>query len=74
MSIQTTERYLGSEQEIAVAVNDSKRDDELMDDPGMPVRQGRNRRSATEKRLIVEQAYQPGASVVRVARVDWVER
>ncbi len=40
-----------------------------MDDPGVLVRQIRKRRSAAEKRLIVEQACQPGASVARVARV-----
>ncbi len=39
-----------------------------MDDPGVLVRQVRKRRSAAEKRLIVEQALQPGASVARVAR------
>ena len=39
-----------------------------MDDPGVLVRQGRKRRSTAEKRLIVEQALEPGASVARVAR------
>lgn len=39
-----------------------------MDDPGVLVRQVRKRRSAAEKRLIVEQASEPGASVARVAR------
>jgi len=39
-----------------------------MDDPGVLVRQVRKRRSAAEKRLIVEQALQPGASVACVAR------
>ena len=34
----------------------------------MVVRQVRKRRSAAEKRLIVEQASEPGASVARVAR------
>ncbi len=44
-------------------------DDGVMDDPGVLVGQVRKRRSAAEKRLIVEQALQPGASVARVARV-----
>jgi len=39
-----------------------------MEDPGLLVRQVRKRRSAAEKRLIVEQASEPGASVARVAR------
>jgi transposase len=39
-----------------------------MDDSGGLVRQVRRRRSAAEKRLIVEQTLQPGASVARVAR------
>ncbi len=39
-----------------------------MDDSGVLVRQVRKRRSAAEKRLIVEQASEPGASVARVAR------
>jgi transposase len=39
-----------------------------MEDPGVLVRQVRKRRSAVEKRLIVEQALEPGASVARVAR------
>ncbi len=39
-----------------------------MDDPGALIRQVRKRRSAAEKRLIVEQALEPGASVARVAR------
>lgn len=39
-----------------------------MDDSGVLVRQARRRRSATEKRLIVEQTLEPGASVARVAR------
>ena len=39
-----------------------------MDDPGVLVRQVRKRRSTGEKRLIVEQSLQPGASVARVAR------
>jgi transposase len=43
-------------------------DDGVMDDPGVLVRQVRKRRSAAEKRLIVEQALEPGASVARVAR------
>jgi transposase len=40
-----------------------------MEDPEVLVRQVRKRRSAAEKRLIVEQASEPGASVARVARV-----
>ncbi len=43
-------------------------DDVGMDDLGVLVRQVRKRRSTAEKRLIVEQALQPGASVARVAR------
>ena len=43
-------------------------DDELMEAPGLLVRQVRKRRSTAEKRLIVEQALEPGASVARVAR------
>jgi transposase len=43
-------------------------DDIGMEDPGVLVRQVRKRRSAAEKRLIVEQALQPCASVARVAR------
>ena len=39
-----------------------------MDDSGVLVRQVRKRRSAAEKRLIVEQTLEPGASVARVAR------
>lgn len=39
-----------------------------MEDPEVLVRQVRKRRSAAEKRLIVEQASEPGASVARVAR------
>jgi transposase len=39
-----------------------------MDDSGVLVRQVRKRRSVAEKRLIVEQALEPGASVARVAR------
>jgi transposase len=39
-----------------------------MEDPGVLIRQVRKRRSAAEKRLIVEQALEPGASVARVAR------
>jgi len=39
-----------------------------MDDSGVLVRQARRRRSAAEKRLIVEQTLEPGASVARVAR------
>jgi len=39
-----------------------------MDDSGVLVRQVRRRRSAAEKRLIVEQTLEPGASVARVAR------
>jgi transposase len=39
-----------------------------MDDSGVLVRQVRKRRSVAEKRLIVEQAMEPGASVARVAR------
>ena len=39
-----------------------------MEAPGLLVRQVRKRRSAAEKRLIVEQALEPGASVARVAR------
>jgi transposase len=39
-----------------------------MEYPGVLVRQVRKRRSAAEKRLIVEQALEPGASVARVAR------
>ena len=38
-----------------------------MEDPGLLVRQVRKRRSAAEKRLIVEQTWEPGASVARVA-------
>jgi transposase len=40
-----------------------------MEDAEVLVRQVRKRRSAAEKRLIVEQASEPGASVARVARV-----
>jgi transposase len=40
-----------------------------MEDPEVLVRQVRKRRSVAEKRLIVEQASEPGASVARVARV-----
>jgi transposase len=43
-------------------------DDELMEASEVYVRQVRKRRSAAEKRLIVEQALEPGASVARVAR------
>jgi len=43
-------------------------DDALMEGPVVLVRQVRKRRSAAEKRLIVEQALEPGASVARVAR------
>jgi transposase len=39
-----------------------------MEAPGVLVRQVRKRRSAAEKRLIVEQAMESGASVARVAR------
>ena len=39
-----------------------------MEAPGVLVRQVRKRRSAAEKRLIVEQSLEPGASVARVAR------
>jgi len=39
-----------------------------MEAPGVLVWQVRKRRSAAEKRLIVEQALEPGASVARVAR------
>ena len=39
-----------------------------MEAPGVLVRMVRKRRSAAEKRLIVEQALEPGASVARVAR------
>jgi transposase len=39
-----------------------------MDDSGALVRQVRKRRSAAEKRLIVEQTQEPGASIARVAR------
>jgi transposase len=39
-----------------------------MDDSGALVRQVRRRRSAAEKRLIVEQTFESGASVARVAR------
>jgi transposase len=39
-----------------------------MDDSGALIRQVRKRRSPAEKRLIVEQTLQPGASVARVAR------
>jgi transposase len=39
-----------------------------MDDCGVLIRQVRKRRSVAEKRLIVEQAMEPGASVARVAR------
>jgi transposase len=40
-----------------------------MEDLEVSVRQVRKRRSAAEKRLIVEQASEPGASVALVARV-----
>ncbi len=43
-------------------------DDELMEVLGVLVRQVRKRRSPAEKRLIVEQALEPGASVAHVAR------
>lgn len=39
-----------------------------MDDSGVLVRQVRKRRSGAEKRQIVEQTLEPGASVARVAR------
>jgi transposase len=39
-----------------------------MDDSVVLVRQVRKRRSSAEKRLIVEQTLEPGASVARVAR------
>jgi transposase len=39
-----------------------------MEDSGMSIRQVRKRRSAAEKRQIVEQTLEPGASVARVAR------
>jgi transposase len=39
-----------------------------MDELGVLVRQVRKRRSTVEKRLIVEQTSEPGASVARVAR------
>jgi transposase len=39
-----------------------------MEDRGVSVRQVRKRRSVSEKRLIVEQALEPGTSVARVAR------
>ena len=39
-----------------------------MEDSGLLVRQVRKRRSVAEKRLIVEHALEPGASVARVAR------
>jgi transposase len=39
-----------------------------MEAPEISVRQVRKRRSVAEKRLIVEQALEPGASVARVAR------
>ncbi len=39
-----------------------------MEAPGVFIRQVRKRRSTAEKRLIVEQALEPGASVARVAR------
>jgi transposase len=39
-----------------------------MEDPGVLVRQVRKHRSVVEKRLIVEQTLEPGASVARVAR------
>ena len=39
-----------------------------MEGPGVVVRQVRKRRSAAEKRLIVEQTLELGASVARVAR------
>ena len=38
-----------------------------MEYPGVLVRQVRKRRSAAEKRLIVEQTWEPGASVARVS-------
>jgi transposase len=44
-------------------------DDGEMEDFGMSVRQVRKRRSTVEKRSIVEQALEPGASVASVARV-----
>jgi transposase len=39
-----------------------------MEDLGVSVRQVRRRRSAAEKRLIVEQTLEPGVSVARVAQ------
>ena len=39
-----------------------------MEDPGVLIRQVRKRRSVAEKREIVDQASEPGASVARVAR------
>jgi transposase len=39
-----------------------------MEAPGVFIRQVRKRRSTAEKRRIVEQALEPGASVARVAR------
>jgi transposase len=39
-----------------------------MEDPGVVIRQVRKRRSAAEKREIVEQASEAGASVAQVAR------
>jgi transposase len=39
-----------------------------METPVVLVRQVRKRRPAAQKRLIVEQALEPGASVARVAR------
>jgi transposase len=39
-----------------------------MEDSGGLIRQVRRRRSVAEKRLIVEQTFEPGASVARVAR------
>ena len=39
-----------------------------MEAAGVLIRQVRKRRYATEKRLIVEQVLEPGASVARVAR------
>ena len=43
-------------------------DDGLMDDSGGLIRQVRKRRSPAEKRLIVEETLESGASVARVAR------
>ena len=44
----------------------------LMEDAGLSIRKVSRRRSAAEKRWIVEQTLVPGASVARVAQADGV--